>query len=98
MEDQQALPPVVVDIIAKVSGLSAVIGDVTSIRGDGRMMAWAGKDDYWFWLVVEHATSLERKAAEYFPRPDRRGASAGRSALQCCRILRVPRHRARVRV
>ena len=31
MEDQQALPPVVVDIIAKVSGLSAVIGDVTSI-------------------------------------------------------------------
>ena len=54
MEDQQVLPPVVADIIAKVSGLSAVIGDVTSIRGDGRMMAWAGKEDYWFWLVVEH--------------------------------------------
>ena len=53
MKDQQALPPVVVDIIAKVSGLSTVIGDVTSIRGDGRMMAWAGKDDYWFWLVIE---------------------------------------------
>tara|TARA_A100001391_G_scaffold99903_1_gene66427 strand:+ start:105 stop:452 length:348 start_codon:yes stop_codon:yes gene_type:complete len=55
MKDQQALPPVVADIIAKVSGLSTVIGDVTSIRGDGRMMAWAGKDDYWFWLVVEPA-------------------------------------------
>ena len=54
MEDQQALPPVVADIIAKVSGLSTVIGDVASIRGDGRMMAWAGKEDYWFWLVVEH--------------------------------------------
>ena len=53
MKDQQALPPVVADIIAKVSGLSTVIGDVTSIRGDGRMMAWAGKEDYWFWLVVE---------------------------------------------
>ena len=47
------LPPVVADIIAKVSGLSTVIGDVTSSRGDGRMMAWAGKDDYWFWLVIE---------------------------------------------
>jgi len=53
MKDEQALPPVVVDIIAKVSGLSTVLGDVTSIRGDGRMMAWAGKEDYWFWLVVE---------------------------------------------
>ena len=66
MEDQQALPPVVVDIIAKVSGLSAVIGDVTSIRGDGRMMAWAGKDDYWFWLVVEPATSLNEKRRNTF--------------------------------
>ena len=55
MENSQALPPVVVDIIAKVSGLSTVVGDVTSIRGDGRMMAWAGKEDYWFWLVVEPA-------------------------------------------
>lgn len=53
MKDEQALPPVVADIIAKVSGLSTVLGDVTSIRGDGRMMAWAGKEDYWFWLVVE---------------------------------------------
>ena len=47
------LPTVVVDIIAKVSGLSTVLGDVTSIRGDGRMMAWSGKDDYWFWLIIE---------------------------------------------
>ena len=54
------------DIIAKVSGLSAVIGDVTSIRGDGRMMAWAGKDDYWFWLVVEPATSLNEKRRNTF--------------------------------
>ena len=53
MEDQQVLPPVVADIIAKVSGLSPVLGDVTSIRGDGRMMAWSGKDDYWFWLIIE---------------------------------------------
>lgn len=66
MEDQQALPPVVADIIAKVSGLSAVIGDVTSIRGDGRMMAWSGKDDYWFWLVVEPATSLNEKRRNTF--------------------------------
>jgi hypothetical protein len=47
------LPTVVVDIIDKVSGLSTVLGDVTSIRGDGRMMAWSGKDDYWFWLIIE---------------------------------------------
>jgi hypothetical protein len=47
------LPTIVVDIIDKVSGLSTVLGDVTSIRGDGRMMAWSGKDDYWFWLIIE---------------------------------------------
>lgn len=51
--ESHPLPTVVVDIIAKVSGLSTVLGDVTSIRGDGRMMAWAGKDDYWFWLIIE---------------------------------------------
>ena len=66
MEDQQALPPVVVDIIAKVSGLSTVLGDVTSIRGDGRMMAWSGKDDYWFWLIIEPATSLNEKRRNTF--------------------------------
>ena len=51
--ESHPLPTVVVDIIAKVSGLSTVLGDVTSIRGDGRMMAWSGKDDYWFWLIIE---------------------------------------------
>ena len=66
MENSQALPPVVADIIAKVSGLSTVLGDVTSIRGDGRMMAWAGKDDYWFWLVVEPATSLNETRRNTF--------------------------------
>jgi hypothetical protein len=51
--DSYPLPIVVVDIIDKVSELSTVLGAVTSIRGDGRMMAWAGREDYWFWLVIE---------------------------------------------
>jgi len=47
------LPPVAVDLVSRVSGLSAIAGDVTAISGDARFMAWVGKSDYWLWLVLD---------------------------------------------
>ena len=46
------LPPIAVDLVNRVSGISSIVGDVTAIGGDSRIMAWAGKSDYWLWLVL----------------------------------------------
>ena len=47
------LPPITVDIINHVSGLSNIVGHVTAIGGDARLMAWAGEKDYWVWLEID---------------------------------------------
>ena len=47
------LPPIAVDLVNRVSGISSIVGDVTAIGGDARIMAWAGKSDYWLWLVLD---------------------------------------------
>ena len=36
------LPPIAVDLVNRVSGISSIVGDVTAIGGDARIMAWAG--------------------------------------------------------
>ena len=38
------LPPIAVDLVNRVSGISSIVGDVTAIGGDARIMAWAGKE------------------------------------------------------
>jgi len=47
------LPPIAVDLVNRVSGIASIVGDVTAIGGDARIMAWAGKSDYWLWLVLD---------------------------------------------
>ena len=47
------LPPIAVDLVNRVSGISSIVGDVTAIGGDARIMAWSGKSDYWLWLVLD---------------------------------------------
>ncbi|MAL34378.1 MAG: hypothetical protein CMG84_13355 [Marinobacter sp.] len=52
-EKPEELPPITVDIINHVSGLSNIVGHVTAIGGDARLMAWDGDGDYWVWLEVD---------------------------------------------
>jgi hypothetical protein len=53
MKMTNELPPITVDIINHVSGLSNIVGHVTAIGGDARLMAWAGEKDYWVWLEID---------------------------------------------
>ena len=52
-EKPEDLPAITVDIINHVSGLSNIVGHVTAIMGDARLMAWAGENDYWVWLEID---------------------------------------------
>lgn len=53
MSKPEDLPAITVDIINHVSGLSNIVGHVTAIGGDARLMAWAGEKDYWVWLEID---------------------------------------------
>lgn len=53
MSKPEDLPAITVDIINHVSGLSNIVGHVTAIMGDARLMAWAGEKDYWVWLEID---------------------------------------------